>query len=154
MLYLGSFCMENVVVSKKNEISQKANHEEAASIGLQQLCPTNQLTFSNYWKRHFLKMCLTKTTCFIQNDLTRAYLGILYCYLDVFWAYRSIGCWKQISIPQLASILRQIFRRNDVFYAKTTVIVQQLWKLSVFMYMLLVLRYILRAQNGITPAIG
>ena len=32
----------------------------------------------------------------------------------VFWAYRSIGCWKQINLPQLASILRKIFRRNDV----------------------------------------
>ena len=38
-----------------------------------------------------------------------------------------------------------ILGKNDVFGAKTT-------KLSVFRYMLLVFRYILRAQNGITPA--
>ena len=62
-LYLGFFCMTDVLFRSflhetrrfcsNIDIKQKTNHEEAASIGLKQLCPTNQRFFSKYWKRHF-----------------------------------------------------------------------------------------------------
>ena len=67
-------------------------------------------------------------TC--KNDINKAYLGTCYCYLGVFWAYRSIGCWKQINLPQLGGILRKIFRKKCTFCAETFVCVQKLRKLD------------------------
>ena len=54
MLYVGSLCMPNVVFAQQKEMSKKQkNQQEAASIGLKQLCPKKQVIFSKYWKRTF-----------------------------------------------------------------------------------------------------